>query len=191
MKFRIAALLLLAASAAFGQSTPPGTGPTGAPLAVQAPPFGARRMARPATSTSNQSDLHKRVEDMQSTVSKMQTLVKQMRAKAAKSGTTKDPVVKANLDLWELMIGHLDKQLEELKVAAATHDEWEARRAAMYKQADANAAARAKSEQAAFEAQIKQNANATPAAAPATTPAPSASGQSSPAPSPASTSTPN
>jgi peptidoglycan hydrolase CwlO-like protein len=69
----------------------------------------------------------------------MHAVLKQMRSKAA----SKDPLAKANLDMWELLVGHLDKQLQELRIAMVTREDMEARRAAMYKQAEAKADAAA------------------------------------------------
>jgi hypothetical protein len=86
--------------------------------------------------------LRERAQDMQVTLAKMHAVLKQMRAKAASS--SKDPLAKANLDMWELLVGHLDKQLQELRIAMLTREDMEARRAAMYKQADAKAEAAAR-----------------------------------------------
>lgn len=40
----------------------------------------------------------------------------------------KDPMVKANFGMWDLMVGQLDKQLQELKQAEASRQDMEARR---------------------------------------------------------------
>jgi peptidoglycan hydrolase CwlO-like protein len=113
---------------------------------------------------------------MEGTLTGMHTLLKQMRAKAATS--PKDPLVKANLEMWELLVGHLDKQLLELRTTVAARDDLEARRAAMYKQADEKAAAAA---QAARKANAAQ-AQAAPAAAAATVQNAAAPSQAAPAP---------
>lgn len=109
-----------------------------------------------------------RIEDMEGTLVRMHEVLKQMRANAAKSHA-KDPLAKANLDMWELMVGHLDKQLEELKVAMATREDVEARRAAMYQQADAKAKAQA-AQAAARAVQVAPGASAgqSPTPTPAT-----------------------
>ena len=100
-----------------------------------------------------QSALHLRVEEMGSTLTKMHGLLKQMQAKTAAS-TAKDPMAKANLEMWHLMLADLDKQYEQLRQASRTRDDVENRRAAMYKQAEAKAAAEAKMRgQAAVSAQ--------------------------------------
>ena len=40
----------------------------------------------------------------------------------------KDPMVKANFEKWDLMVGQLDKQLQGLKQAEASRQEMEVRR---------------------------------------------------------------
>jgi hypothetical protein len=87
------------------------------------------------------ASLRQRVQDMEETLASMHEVLKQMRAKGAASST--DPLAKANLDMWELMVGHLDRQLKELRIATALREDMEARRAAMYKQAEAKAEAAA------------------------------------------------
>ena len=78
---------------------------------------------------------------MQSTLNDMHGLLKQMQAKNA-SSRSKDQVAKANLEMWDLLLGHLDKQLHEMQLRAAQED-IEARRAALYNQASQKAAAEA------------------------------------------------
>jgi hypothetical protein len=102
--------------------------------------------------------LRLRLEDLENTVNQMHTVLKQMQAKAAKSGV-KDSIAKANLDMWGLMVGHLDKELQELRVAVAQREDMEARRAALYKQADAKTEAEAQAAGAAQAAKF----GATPA----------------------------
>jgi peptidoglycan hydrolase CwlO-like protein len=117
----------------------------------------------------------------------MHLVLKQMQDKAAKS-KTKDSLAKANLDMWELMVGHLEKELQELKIAMAAHEDMEARRAALYKQADAKAAAEA---QAARAAQAARFADKAPKPAPAGPDAgQSPAGQTASSPTPAAAPTP-
>lgn len=54
--------------------------------------------------------------DMETTLSQMRLVLKQMHAKAAKSKAT-DSLTTANLNMRDLMVGHLDKELEQLGVA--------------------------------------------------------------------------
>ena len=127
--------------------------------------------------------LPQRIEDMQGTLAKMHAVLKQMHANSAKS-QPKDPVAKANLEMWELLVGHLEKQLHELQAAQAVRQDMEARRAALYKQADAKADAEA---QAARAAQAAKAANGGEAPAPSVpaagkSPAQNAPAQPSPAP---------
>ena len=170
MMFRNATrvIVVLAATAALGQSAQPGT-TAGAPILNRQAPAGRRGpVANKAADAQGTAGLRERVGDMESTLSQMRLVLKQMHAKAAKSKTT-DSLTKANLDLWELMAGHLDKELQQLRLALAAREDLEARRAALYKQADANAAKEAQAFRAAQAArfeQAAQNANGTPTPAP-------------------------
>lgn len=160
MTLRIAAtaVVLLAVTTVLAQGTPPVPAPAGTPLTSQRHALAGRRgmssaPGNQAASTETLAELRQRMEDMQGTLVKMHTVLKQMRAKAVKGGGTKDPLVKANLDMWELMLGHLDKQFEELKAATLSRADLEARRAALYKQADEKAAAEARAAQSSFAGQ--------------------------------------
>jgi hypothetical protein len=113
----------------------------------------------------------------------MHALLKQMQAKNSASAS-KDPLVKANLEMWALMVADLDKQYEQLRTATLAREDMEARRAAMYKQADEKAAAAARNaQQNLFHAkggptaggESSAPAGKTPAAAPSITTAPSTS----------------
>ena len=170
MMFRNATrvIVVLAATAALGQSAQPGTTAGEPILNRQAPAARRGPVANKAAEAQGTAGLRERVGDMESTLSQMHLVLKQMHAKAAKSKAT-DSLTKANLDLWELMAGHLDKELQQLRLALAAREDLEARRAALYKQADANAAKEAQAFRAAQAArfeQAAQNANGTPTPAP-------------------------
>ena len=107
--------------------------------------------------------LRQQMDDLEKTVNQMHVVLKQMQAKAAKS-SVKDSLTKTNLDMWELMVGHLDKELQGLRIAVAAREEMEARRASLYRQADVKAEAEA---QAARAAQAAKFAAGTPTPAPA------------------------
>jgi hypothetical protein len=135
-----AGILILTAATVWGQSTTPVTATAGRP-------FGSRRvMASPPgsrmTSVQTASAL-KRMQAMEETLKKMRALLKQMSAKAGASGASKDPIARANLEMWQLMLGHLDAQFAELRTATLAREDLNARRAAMYQQAEAKAAAEA------------------------------------------------
>ena len=83
-----------------------------------------------------------RVQEMGATLTKMHTLLKQMRAKNAATAS-KDSAAKANLEMWSLMLEQLDKQYEQAVAAAKQREDLEARRQALYKQADEKAVAAA------------------------------------------------
>ena len=183
------AIAVLAVTQAFAQSPAPVASSAVSPVSQ-----GRSLPGRRAMSSGNQNPsatpsgaLHQRIEDMQTTLDSMHALMKQMRAKATKSGT-KDPLVKANLDMWKLMVGQLDKQLEELKLAAVARENMEARRAALYKQADAKAEAEARAARAAQAAKFAGEAptavsagQTAPAQAPAAQPPSAAAAPASPA----------
>jgi hypothetical protein len=190
-----AVTVVLAASAAWAQSASPS-------MASHA----SRSNPRTVMATSNatglaqnqqaQTAIHQRVDDMGSTLVKMHALLKQMEAKN-KNGASKDPMIKANLEMWGLMLQDLDKQYEQLRLAARTREDMEARRAAMYKQAEAKAAAEAQGLQAPGFARTPAKGaaqGAAPGAAafgsPQATPpsAPAAQPAQTPAPAPASSS---
>jgi hypothetical protein len=131
---------------------------------------------------------NQQLQETEATLDKMHLLLKQLQASAA-AKATKDPATKANIEMWGLMIEQLDKQLNQLKAAAREREALEARRNALYKQADEKAALAAKTAQA--QAQSNQavstagtasatpvGVQAAPAQAPQTqTPAPSSGHQ--------------
>ena len=146
-KIAIAIAMFLAASSAWAQSPTPAPSPA-ATAPVPAPDartttsatsrFTQKRNARAAEA---QVASRERMREMATTLDGMRALLKQMQAKNA-SSRSKDPVAKANLEMWELLLGHLDKELHELQLAAAQED-FEGRRAALYNQAMQKAAAEA------------------------------------------------
>lgn len=119
-------------------------------------PAGSALNSRTVIATSNakglaenaraQNSARQRMQEMGATLAKMHALLKQMQAKNSTSAT-KDPSAKANLEMWGLMLGDLDKQYEQLRIATLAREDMEARRAAMYKQAEERSAAAAKNAQ--------------------------------------------
>jgi len=191
MSLRIAgtaAIFVLAVTTVFAQESapanPPAVAPAAAPPATNHPPMPMNRWANPAMGRRqagpvNPPSLEQRVEDLAATVDKMHLVLKNMHTKSAASA--KDPAVKANLEMWDLMVGQLDKQLQDLKQAEASRQDMEARRAAMYKQADIKSQAEAKAaQQAMFSRQANGNNSAQPAG----------QGSGSAAPAPAASQTP-
>ena len=130
-------MVLLLGTKAFAQNTLPGT-TASAPILNHRPGLPGRR--GPVANKNNDLQgliaLRQQVEDMEGVLSQMHVTLKQMQAKSAKSKTT-DPLTKANLDMWELMVGHLDQELEQNRLELAQREDMEVRRAALYKQADA------------------------------------------------------
>jgi len=191
-----AAIVLFTVTAAIGQENAPASAPaaSAAPQATQ-PPIITRRWGKNAKGNTqsgrlNAPSIQQRVDDLQGTVDKMHAVLKQIRAKSA--ANAKDPMVKANLQMWDLMVGQLDKQLQELKQAEASRQEMEARRAAMYKQADikSQAAARA-AQQAMFSQQPTGTVSTQPAGQGSNGQVPAASPAPAPSPAPSTSASPN
>lgn len=157
-----AAIVVLTATAGLAQGISPVAAPVRTPLMSQKQSVAARKnmssvAGNQAAGVQAPATLRERVQDMEATLAKMHTMLKQMRAKTASS--SKDSFAKADLEMWQLMVGHLDKQFQDLRLAMLTREDMEARRAAMYKQAEAQADA------AAQAARIR--ASKPPAPAPA------------------------
>ena len=166
MTFRNATrvVVVLAATAALAQSAQPGTTPGAPVLNRQAPTPRRGPAANKPADTPGLTAMRDQLTDMESTLSKMQAALKQLHAQAAKSKTT-DPLTKANLNMWDLMVGHLDKEVQQMRVTLAAREDLEVRRAALYKQADAKAEAEARAvraNQAARFDQAQKNATGTP-----------------------------
>jgi len=157
MRFRHAAgaIVILAVTTAVAQTTSPApTVPGGSEVMQRQGSAGRRGIPGNQTRGPQASvELRQRVQDMENTLSQMHLVLKQMQDKAAKSKAP-DALAKANLDMWELMVGHLDKELQELQVAVAQREDMEARRAALYKQADAKTEAQAQAARAAGAAKF-------------------------------------
>jgi hypothetical protein len=98
--------------------------------------------------------VNQRVQEMETTLTRMHLLLKEMQSSPAVKNS-KDPMTKANLEMWGLMLQQLDKQFDQVKVAAREREDLDARRSAMYKQAQEKAAL------AARNAQAQARANAT------------------------------
>ena len=156
-------VVVLAATAAFGQSAQPGTTPSAPILNSQGLTGRRGPVGNKTTNPQGLAAMRERVEDMGSTLSQMRVVLKQMQAKAAKSNAT-DSLTKANLNMWELMVGHLDKELQQMRVTLAAREDLEARRAALYRQADAKVEA-ARGGRATRFAEAQQNTTGTPAPA--------------------------
>ena len=186
-----AVIVVLAATTVWAQGSSPVTAsPTRTVTGSRPTPVGRR--ARSPLMPSNTAEqtpatLHQKMLDMEGTLRQMHAVAQLMHAKAASS--SKDSLAKANVDMWDLLLGHLDKQFAELKTATIARDELEARRAALYKQADEKAAAAAEaakssaSSQPATPGAPAQGAGQVPAAQPAagqTAPSPASNPSNSP-----------
>jgi hypothetical protein len=167
IKLAAAIAVLVAAQGAWAQSPVPADRPTMTAGDTSSTPtamthrFGSRKAG-----TQAQTPQRERLQEMQATLSSMHKLLKQTQAKAA-STHSKDSVAKANLEMWELLLSHLDKELQQLQVATLAREDLEARRAAMYKQADEKAA---KEAQAAMDAKKGQTPPAPSTALPSPKP---------------------
>jgi hypothetical protein len=166
MKLRsMAALLIIAVTGVSAQ--------TAAPSAARS--LAGRQRTVMATSTDADSrtadmrakaDVNQRMVEMETTLGRMHLLLKQMQASAAVKNS-KDPATRANLEMWGLMIQQLDKQFDQLKVTARERADLNARRAAMYQQAEQRAA-QARNTQGQTPASVTGQPAAGNAAAPHT-----------------------
>jgi len=169
-KLLAAIAMFLSAASTWAQSPAPVTTPTDTPAVVggDATRNNSRSMGRPfpgrRPGIQTQLIEHKRLQEMQTTLASMHALLKEMREKAA-ARNSKDPVAKDNLQMWELMLAHLDQQLEQLRVATVARDDFDARRAALYNQASEKAAKEAREAQAAAAAAAGQTPSAPSTAA--------------------------
>ena len=186
LRSSIAGLVVLAATASFGQSS---AGPAAPGRNMALPTANSREAVAGAARAKAAANQH--VQEMGATIARMKELLKQMRAKAAAAGP-KDSMAKANIEMWSLMVDQLDKQYEQLAAMAKAREELEARRQALYKQADEKAAAEAAQARAREANAANSGSSSMPPAEsqPVTVPA-SPQGTSTPAAAPGSTSSPN
>lgn len=183
-RIRIAALVVLAATASWGQNS-------ARPLAsrrqtVLASPNSDAQIA--AARAKSQAESKQHVDEMGTTLTKMHALLKQMRAKTSASAS-KDSTAKANLEMWSMMLEQLDKQYEQMLASQKAREDMESRRLTLYKQADEKAAAAAATARAQ-QAKAAEEARAAAASQPRAAPAPAQS-TSTPASTPSATSSPN
>ncbi len=170
----LAPVMVILGTAVFAQQTAPANPATGVP--ADAPSGAQRPMVMRAWGRNAKGNrqaalvtppsLKERIQDLQGTVDKMHILLKQLHTRAAAIG--KDPTVKASVEMWNLMVGQLEQQLQDLKQAEASREDMEARRAAMHEQAQIKAQAAAIAAQQALFSQPTSTAH-TPAAGQAVT----------------------
>ena len=157
-------VVVLAAAAALAQSAQPGTTPSEPILNRQGPTGRRAPVGNKAAEPQGLAAMRERVQEMESTLSQMRLLLKQMHAKSKAT----DSLAKTNLDMWELMVGNLDKELQQMRLTLAAREDLEARRAALYRQADAKAEAEAQAARASQAAQAEKNVTGTAATGPTT-----------------------
>lgn len=167
VKLRAATALFLGATSVWAQSPAPVTAPADKPPVVARDANGVSpAMARPfpgkKAGVQNQVPPRQRLQQMETTLESMHALLTQMQAKNA-SSKSKDPIAKANLEMWGLLLAHLDKEFHEMQVATAAREDLEARRASLYRQADIKAA---KEAQDAAAAAAKGQTRPAPSAVP-------------------------
>jgi chemotaxis protein histidine kinase CheA len=163
-------VMVFMAATLWGQSS---GGPLATPRQMVAATSNAEGLAAAnrARAAANQNLM-----ELGNALTRMEALLKEMRAQTNRAG---DPVAKANLELWTLMLDQLDKQYEQLRIAARQREDLEARRAALYKQADEKAGEAARRAKASKAAAAASNASiptpATPSATSTTGPRPASS----------------
>src|SRR6516164_9580262 len=148
-------VVVLAATAALAQSANPGTTPGSPTLDRQG--LTARRgpVGNKPVDPQGVAAMREQLAGMESTLSQMGVALQQMHAQTAKSKAI-DPLTKANLNMWDLMVGHLDKEVQQMRVTVAAREDLEIRRAALYKQADAKAEAAAQAARASQATRFAQ-----------------------------------
>jgi hypothetical protein len=139
--------LLLAATGAWAQSPAPALSLAPTPPVISPEPnigtsiistLGLNRNAGAAQAElAPRQSLH----EMESRLHGMHVQLKQMQAENV-SNPSKCPTARANLEVWELLVSHLDMEFQ-LQVATAAREDVKARRAALYNQAFSKAAAEA------------------------------------------------
>ena len=157
-------VVVLAAAAALAQSAQPGTTPSEPILNRQGPTGRRAPVGNKAAEPQGLAAMRERVQEMESTLSQMRLLLKQMHAKSKAA----DSLAKTNLYMWELMVGNLDKEVQQMRLTLAAREDLEARRAALYKQADAKAEAEAQAARASQAAPAEKNATGAAATGPTT-----------------------
>jgi predicted trehalose synthase len=167
-------LVILAAATVWGQSSTRQVTPRPKPVIATSNSDAIATAAR-VNAAANQH-----LQEMGETLDKMHALLKRM---SANTSSGKDSMAKANLEMWTLMVEQLDKQYDQLQMAARQRENMEARRAALYKQADEKAAEAAKkAREGARAAATNPSATSQPEATPAPAPAQTASPASSTSP---------
>lgn len=176
-----AAIVVIAVTTGFAQESAPASAPAATPAADASQPlqrptpvrrWSTSPMGKRQAGSVNAPSLQQRVQDLQATVDNMNAVLAKVRKKAAASA--KDSMAKSDLQMWELMVGQLDKQLKDLKQAEASRADMEARRAAMYKQADIKSQAAGRDAQQVMFSHQPTGTETTPSAG-ATAQAPAAS----------------
>ena len=112
-------VVVLAATMAFGQSAQPGTTPSAPILNSQGLTGRRGPVGNKTTDPQGLAAMRERVRDMESTLSQMRVLLKQMHAKSKAT----DSLAKANLDMWDLMVGNLDKELQQMRMTLAARED--------------------------------------------------------------------
>jgi hypothetical protein len=139
--------MLLAATSAWAQSPAPTPAPAATPPFISPDPnistivISRLGLNRNAGAAQAQLAPRQRLQEMESRLHGMHAQLKQMQAENA-SNPSKCPTARANLEVWELLVSHLDMEYQ-LQVETAARADFEARRAALYNQAFSKAAAEA------------------------------------------------
>jgi TolA-binding protein len=144
-KLALTITLLLAAAGAWAQSPAPTSSLAATPSVISPDPNISPRVIsgfgryRNAGAAQAQLAARERLQETQSRLNDMRASLKRMEAEYA-SSPSKCPISRANLEVYELLLRHLDKEFQ-VQVATAARTGGEVRRAALYNQAFINAAA--------------------------------------------------
>jgi len=116
--------MLLAAASAWAQSPATAPCPTATPPVIAPDPNISTsvisRFDRNRNAGAVQAQLapRERLQEMESTLNGMHALLKQIQAENA-SSPSKCPIARANLEVWELLLSHLDKEFQQQVATAA------------------------------------------------------------------------
>ena len=152
IKNTVAAMVVFSAFSLLAQN-PPSTAPMasvpGGMPTMPARRAGASRGPRKAAFPTSEAMASQQIKELEETVGQMKVLLKEMQSKAKAS---KNQTAIANMRMWELLVGHLDRTLVQTRLLVAERADMTARRQALYRQAQAKADAEAARAMAGMEA---------------------------------------
>jgi hypothetical protein len=117
-------VVMLVAMATLPAQNPPATGAPAGNQKSSAPaspalPGPMSPSQDPSVALQRMEVLHQqRLQEMEVSLAKMHTLLNDMKARMAANDSHGTPSQRDNIELWEMMLGHLDKTLAQARLAA-------------------------------------------------------------------------